>query len=75
MDTNLAVKITDKIFCFHLIGFEQDIIYSTVNRSLMLTDHETGAPIKIVEKDEDLLFEDFILVARNMLLDTIEISN
>lgn len=70
--SDLATKITKNIFCYHLIGFEKNIIYDCTNRSLMLTCSKTGAPLEIIEKDEDLNFEDFVLVARNIFMDTVD---
>ena len=71
----LAIKITNKVFCYQLIGFEKNIIYDTNNRSLILTDANTGAPLKIVEKDQDLDFKVFVSVARNIYLALVEYSN
>ena len=72
MITEFAIKITNTSFCFHLRGFERNILYDTKNRSLILTESDTGALIKIIEKDEDLNYEDFVLVAKNMWFDLIE---
>ena len=75
MKTTLAVKITQSVFCYQLIGFNRIMVYDTKNRNLILAEAITGAPIRIVAKDEDLDFETFTLVARNMYLDLIELSN
>ena len=72
MTTEFAIKITDSKFCYHLVGFNRNILYDSVNRSIVLSDAETGAVISVMEKDEDLDFEDFILVSKNLWLDFID---
>lgn len=69
-----ATKITQNIFCYHLVGFKKNILYDTRNRSLILSCSVTGAPLNIVEKDEDLDFETFVLIARDIFLNLIELS-
>ena len=75
MTTNFATKLTEKHFCYHLVGFNQNILYDTTNRSVILSDAETGAVITILEKDEDLDFGTFALVSENLWLDMIDSSN
>jgi hypothetical protein len=72
MNLTLATKPTKNSFCYHLVGFEKNIVYDCKNRSIMLTCSQTGAVLELYEKDEDLDFEDFVLVARNIFLDLIE---
>lgn len=72
MIIDFASKITDKIFCFHLVGFNNAILYDTTNRSIVLTDSDTGAILTIMEKEEDLDYEDFVLVSKNLWLDMID---
>ena len=72
MITDFASKITNNIYCFKLVGFSYNVLYQCNNRSLILSDEETGAPLKIIEKDEDLDYETFILVSRNIWMDLID---
>jgi hypothetical protein len=72
---DLSTKISKTVFSYNLVGFNMNVIYNCRNRSLILADQETGAPLEIVEKDEDLDFEDFVLVARNLLMDLIDSFN
>lgn len=71
----LATKITKNTFLYHLIGFNKNVLYDTKNRSLILTCSKTGGVIEVVEKDEDLDFYTFVLIARNILMDLVEFSN
>ena len=75
MNLTFATKPTKNIFCYHLVGFEKNIVYDCKNRSIMLTCSQTGAVLELYEKDEDLDFDDFVLVARNIFLDLIETFN
>lgn len=68
----VAQKITNNIFTYQLTGFGQYLTYDASNRSLMLNDAETGAPLKIKEKDKDMDFDTFILVGRNVHLKMVE---
>lgn len=72
MTTSFATKVTKNIFCYHLVGLNMNVIYSCVNRNVILSDSETGLPISIVEKDEDLDFETFVLIGKNVWLDLID---
>jgi len=72
MEATFATKITKNIFCYHLVGLKKNILYDTTNRSLIFSCALTGAPLEIVEKDEDLDFETFVLIARNIFLDILE---
>lgn len=74
MTLDLAIKITKNIYLFHAVGFEKNIIYNSSNRTLILTCAESGAFIKIVEKEEDMDFETFILIARNIWMNMLEFS-
>jgi len=75
MKTELATKVGKHIFVYHLVGFNSNIVYSTINRTIIVTEVDSGALVKTVEQDEDLDFEDFVLVARNLFLNAIEISS
>lgn len=72
MITDFASKITKNIYCFHLVGFPYNVLYQCNNRSLILSDSETGAPLHIIEKDEDLDFETFVLISNNIWMDLID---
>jgi hypothetical protein len=75
MITNLAHKVTKNIYCYNLVGFPFNVVYNCNNRNIILADSETGAPISIVEKDEDLDFETFVLISQNVWMDLIESLN
>jgi hypothetical protein len=75
MSIQLATKISKNNFCYHLIGLERNVLYNAHNRTLLLTNSEDGSIIQILEKDEDLDFDTFVLVAQNIFLDVIEVSN
>ena len=75
MKSLFAHQITKTIFAYELIGFDKFISYDRNDRTILLNDAETGAPLKIKEKDEDLDFETFILVAQNMYMDMVEIDH
>lgn len=75
MENKLAIKVSNNIFLFQLIGYGTNIVYNRADRQLMICDAETGAPLKIEADSEDLFFEDFVLVARNMYLDLVELGN
>ncbi len=75
MAVEFGVKIGRSNFCYPLIGFNRNVIYNAHNRKLLLTEAESGAIIQEVERDEDLDFETFVLIARNIYLDIVEYSN
>lgn len=75
METPFATKITQNAFCYHMVGTGRNILYDKRNRSVILSDANTGAPLKIIEKDEDLEFEDFVLVAQNIQMDMVDFSS
>lgn len=72
MIVDFASKLTNSKFCYHLVGLNRNILYDTINRSIILSDSDTGAVIKIIEKDEDLDYEDFVLISKNLLIDIID---
>lgn len=72
MIVDFALKISEKQFCYHLVGFNRNIVYDSINRSVILSDAETGAVLMIIEKDEDLDFDTFVLVSKNLWLDMID---
>lgn len=72
MITEFATKVTKNIYCFRLIGFPYNVVYQCNNRSLILSDDETGAPLHIIEKDEDLDFDTFVLISKNIWMDLID---
>ncbi|HUU88006.1 MAG TPA: hypothetical protein VMX17_09655 [Candidatus Glassbacteria bacterium] len=75
MSIELATKISTNNFCYQLIGFGKNLLYNAHNRTLLLTNSEDGNILKTIEKDEDLDFDTFKLVAQNLYLDIIEYSN
>ncbi len=72
MIVDFSSKLTEKQFCYHLVGFNRNVLYDTVNRSLILSESDTGAVLLTIEKDEDLDFDTFVLVSKNLLLDVID---
>ena len=72
MIVDFASKLTKNKFCYHLVGFNSNVLYDTINRSIILSDADTGAVITIIEKDEDLDFDTFVLVSKNLWLDFID---
>lgn len=75
MSIQLGTKISKSNFCYQLIGFQRNVLYNAHNRTLLLTDSDDGSIIQEIEQDEDLDFETFVLVARNIYLDIAEYSN
>lgn len=73
--TDLATKVSKTIFCYHLIGFKMNIVYDKKNQQILLTDVDSGQIIKVVAQGDDLIFEDFVLISQNILMDLIEMSN
>lgn len=74
-EIEFAVKVTDTIFVYPLIGFEKNIVYSSVQRKIFMTDANTGLPVKTIAENENLDFDTFVLVARNLMMDIIDLSN
>lgn len=75
MAVEFGIKISRNNFCYPLTGFKRNVLYNAHNRTLLLTDAEDGSILQEVERDEDLDFETFVLVARNIFLDVVEYSN
>lgn len=75
MITQFASKLTDNKFSFHLVGFNQNVLYDRMNYSLVLTEASDNTPITILATEEDLDYDTFILVAHNLLIDIISMSN
>ena len=75
MTTEFATKLTPNKFCYHLVGFQMNVLYDTANLSLVLTESDSGALLKVIEKDEDLDFDTFVLVSKNILTDLCEVHN
>lgn len=75
MITQFASKLTDNKFSFHLVGFNQNVLYDRMNYSLVLTNAEDNSPITILATGEDLDYDTFILVAHNLLIDIILMLN
>lgn len=75
MYVEFGIKISKNNFCYPLIGLNRNIFYNAHNRTLLLTNSDDGSIIQEVEQDEELDFDTFVLVARNIYLDLIEFSN
>lgn len=75
MAIQLGTKISKNNFCYQLVGFNRNLLYNAHSRTLLLTEAQSGVILKELERDEDLDFDTFILVARNFFLDSIEYSN
>lgn len=75
MNVEFGIKISKNNFCYPLIGFNRNVLYNAHNRTLLLTNAKNGKILKTIEKDEDLDFETFVLVARNIFLNLVEYSN
>lgn len=75
MNVELASKVSTNIFCYQLIGYCRNIIYNSHNRTILLIHADDGDILQTIEKDEDLDFDTFVLVAQNIFLDLVEYSN
>jgi len=67
-----GIKVTNNIFSYDIIGLSKTFIYRPKEKRWMTTDRETGAILDDQHFPDDLDFETFELIARNMHLDLID---
>lgn len=69
--TTPTTKLSKTVFMFHLFGLKRNIIYNCRTKEIFMAD-DAGVKLYTISADEELEFEDFDLVARNMFLDVLE---
>lgn len=67
-----GIKVTNNIFSYDLVGLSKTFIYRPKEKRWMTTDRETGTILADQHFEDDLDFETFELIARNMHLDIID---